>query len=199
VSDRRRLGPEPARHAGRLRAGPRAGAVPGPAFGRTAGFGRPGGPFPPGGPSPNRRARWALLARRDPYTTTPARGPTGGRRTSRGRPSVEFPWRKVRRRSSSGSPSASRSLIFVLLIAGPIVVIGQMLSARPACPGSGLPVAAVVIVGLIVLLAISGTARSARRFAVPFGDLIEATGKVEAGDYTARVPCPATACASCAG
>jgi len=33
-------------------------------------------------------------------------------------------------------------------------------------------------------------ARSARRFAVPFGDLIEAAGKVEAGDYGARVVVP---------
>jgi len=41
-----------------------------------------------------------------------------------------------------------------------------------------------------VFMALGSTARGARRFALPFGDLIEATGRVEAGDYSARVYVP---------
>jgi len=76
----------------------------------------------------------------------------------------------------------------VLLIGIPTYAVGQVLGAT-GLSGSAPPIAAVIILG-IVLLAISGTARSARRFAVPFGQLIEAAGRVEAGDYTARVPMP---------
>jgi len=80
------------------------------------------------------------------------------------------------------------TLISVLLIAGPIVVVGQILSAF-GLSDSAYPVAAVLL-ALILILALSGTARGARRFAVPFGALIEATGKVGAGDFSARVEMP---------
>jgi two-component system sensor histidine kinase BaeS len=79
-------------------------------------------------------------------------------------------------------------LIFVLVILGPIFVIAQLLSLTGLqAPASDV---AAVVVLLLLLLAVSGGARSARRFAGPMGDLIEAAGKVEAGDYTARVRVP---------
>ena len=102
-------------------------------------------------------------------------------------PVGEFPWRKVRRQFFIRF-AIGVTLISVLLGAGPIVVIAQVLSLT-GVTGVAYPAAALIF-GILILLAVSGTARSARRFAVPFGDLIEATGKVEAGDYTARVYVP---------
>ena len=102
-------------------------------------------------------------------------------------PAGEFPWRKVRRRFFVRF-AVGVTLIAVLVIAVPIIVIGQILSAI-GLTGSAYPAAAVLF-GLLILLAISGTARGARRFAVPFGALIEATGKVGAGDFSARVEMP---------
>jgi two-component system sensor histidine kinase BaeS len=84
--------------------------------------------------------------------------------------------------------SVGVALIFVLVVVWPIILIGQLLAvAGLPSPGSGI--LALVIV-LLLLAAMRGTARGARRFAMPFGDLVEATGKVEAGDYTARVTVP---------
>ena len=102
-------------------------------------------------------------------------------------PASDFPWRKVRRRFFVRFAIVV-TLVASLLIAGPIVVVGQILSAF-GLSSSAYPVAAALF-GLILILAISGTARGARRFAVPFGALIEATGKVGAGDFSARVEMP---------
>jgi signal transduction histidine kinase len=99
-------------------------------------------------------------------------------------PAGEFPWQRMRRRFFVRF-AIGVFLIFAFVVAGPLIVIAQLLAAfgLPS-PGSGI-LAAVVLVGLIAILA--GTARSARRIALPFGDLIEAAGRVEAGDYSARV------------
>jgi two-component system sensor histidine kinase BaeS len=102
-------------------------------------------------------------------------------------PAGEFPWHKVRRRFFVRF-AIGVTLIAVLLIAGPIIVIGQILSALGLSSGA-YPVAAALF-GLILILAIAGTFRGARRFAVPFGALIEATGRVGAGDFSARVEMP---------
>ena len=99
-------------------------------------------------------------------------------------PVGEFPWRKVQRRFFARF-AVGVTLVALLLIGIPTVAVGQILGAT-GLTGTAQPIAALIVL-LVVVLAISGTARSARRFAVPFGDLIEATGKVEAGDYTARV------------
>jgi two-component system sensor histidine kinase BaeS len=78
------------------------------------------------------------------------------------------------------------SLLLALVIGGPLITLGQILAALglPA-PSRGFLAAAFV---LILILAVAGIAGSARRFAMPFGDLIEAAGRLEAGDYSARVP-----------
>ena len=102
-------------------------------------------------------------------------------------PVGEFPWHKVRRRFLIRF-AIGVTVISVLLVAGPIVVVSQVLSAA-GLSGPADATAAIVIV-VVILLAVSGTARSARRFAVPFSALIEATGKVEAGDFSARVAMP---------
>ena len=142
---------------------------PGAPFGPAGAF-DPHGPFFP-------RGRWDR--RRGPPKWWP--------RDEAWPPTSEFPWHKVRRRFLVRF-AVGVSLVFVLVILGPIVLIGQLLSvAGLPSPGSGI-VAVVIVVFLIA--ALSGTARGARRFAVPFGDLIEATGKVESGDFSARVAVP---------
>lgn len=102
-------------------------------------------------------------------------------------PVGEFPWRKVRRQFLIRF-AIGVTLVSLLLVAGPLIAIGQILSTA-GLSGTASWFAAIVVL-LMIVLAISGTARSARRFAGPFSALIEATGKVESGDYTARVYVP---------
>jgi signal transduction histidine kinase len=45
-----------------------------------------------------------------------------------------------------------------------------------------------VFLGLLALVILSSLARALRRAAAPVGDLIEASGRVEAGDFSTRVP-----------
>jgi signal transduction histidine kinase len=75
-------------------------------------------------------------------------------------------------------------MVFVLVIAGPLIVLGQILSAAglPA-PSAGV-VAALFIIALIWAIAFG--AGRVRRFGLSAGDLIEAAGRLEAGDYSAR-------------
>ncbi len=99
-------------------------------------------------------------------------------------PVGESPWQRMRRRFFIRF-AIGVFLVFAFVVAGPLIVIAQILAALGLpSPGSGI-LAAVVVFGLIAML--FGTARSARRIALPFGDLIEAAGRVEAGDYSARV------------
>jgi len=138
-------------------------------FGPDGPFGA-GGPFGPGGHWGRRRGRPKWWPQDEAWPRT-----------------SEFPWNKVRRRFFLRF-TIGVVLVFVLVVVWPVILIGQMLAfAGLPTPGSGI--IAVVIV-LFLFAALSGTARGARRFAVPFGDLIEATGKVESGDYTARVAVP---------
>jgi two-component system sensor histidine kinase BaeS len=99
-------------------------------------------------------------------------------------PQGEFPWRRVRRRFFARFALVV-FLIFILVILAPLIVIGEILAAL------GLPGHTTWLLGVIFLvvffLVVARIAGSARRFALPFGDLIEAAGRVEAGDYTARV------------
>jgi signal transduction histidine kinase len=45
-----------------------------------------------------------------------------------------------------------------------------------------------ILIGLLVLFLLALVARAVRRAAAPVGDLIEASGRVEAGDFSVRVP-----------
>lgn len=168
--------------------------------------GDPGGPGQPGQPGwhggadrgdrrqrrkDSRRyyAQWARHPRHgpwDPYNY-PRPRPGWWPKDEPWPPVGEFPWRKVRRRFLFRF-AAFLIVISAVVVAAPIVVIGQILTAA-GISSSSYPGVAIVI-GLLIVLAVLGTARSARRFAVPFGNLIEATGKVESGDYSARVFVP---------
>ena len=204
-------GPEPG-------SGPERGHGPdfghGPELGRGAERGGPGpgpwaGPGPWGGPlrgggreawRESRRDARNAARRADRYHNYWREGPPGPWNNYPPRPRPgwwpenepwppvgEFPWRKVRRRFFVRF-AAAVTLVAILLIGIPTVAVGQLLGAT-GLSGTAQPIAALVVL-LVVILAISGTARSAHRFAVPFGDMIEAVGKVEAGDYTARVAMP---------
>ncbi len=45
-----------------------------------------------------------------------------------------------------------------------------------------------ILIGLLVLFVLLNVGRSLRRAAAPVGDMIEASGRVEAGDFSTRVP-----------
>jgi two-component system sensor histidine kinase BaeS len=99
-------------------------------------------------------------------------------------PQGEFPWRRVRRQFFARFALVV-FLVFILVILAPLIVIGEILAAL-GLPGHTTWLLGVVFL-LVLFLVVARIAGSARRFALPFGDLIEAAGRVEAGDYTARV------------
>ena len=78
------------------------------------------------------------------------------------------------------------AIVFSLVVAGPVLVIAQILGTAGISGGYAAVGSAVIFI--LIMLALAGTARSARRFALPFGSLIEAAGRLENGDYSARVP-----------
>jgi signal transduction histidine kinase len=62
------------------------------------------------------------------------------------------------------------------------VIVGNMLGAA----GAGLhPIWLVVLLAVVLVVVLSGAVRGAAR---PIGDLVEAAGRVEDGDYSVRVP-----------
>jgi two-component system sensor histidine kinase BaeS len=79
-------------------------------------------------------------------------------------------------------------LLFGLFAAGAMVMaiwaaaaIVGIVDAPPIVTAGGVVAFAIVIVGVLVV------GRALRRMAAPLDDLIEASGRIEAGDYTARV------------
>jgi signal transduction histidine kinase len=76
--------------------------------------------------------------------------------------------------------------IFVVLVLTSLVALLSWLVGSLLGPMNS-PVVAVLL-GLLVLLILARVARALRRAAAPVGDLIEASGRVEAGDFSTRVP-----------
>ncbi len=82
-------------------------------------------------------------------------------------------------------------LAFATLLVGSvgIVVLVWHIGTALGLPAGGAGgVAIVTLLGVIALLGAGLAGRGIRGFAVPLGDLIDASGRVEAGDYAARVP-----------
>lgn len=100
-------------------------------------------------------------------------------------PEGAYAWRKLRSRFFIRF-AIGVSIVVLLVLAGPIVVISQVLGA--AGLSGGAAVAGAVAIFLLVVFALLGAVRTARRFAMPVGHLIEATGRLEEGDLSARVP-----------
>ena len=75
--------------------------------------------------------------------------------------------------------------LFMFLIVASLVgfvayLIGSALGAGRSAPGA-------IFIGLLVLLVLAILGRIVRRLAAPVGELIEASGRIEAGDFSTRV------------
>src|SRR6185503_250638 len=69
------------------------------------------------------------------------------------------------------------TVIFVSVVALLGWLIGKAIGAAPT-----------IVIGLVALLLLAMIGRAIRNAAAPVGDLIEASGKVEEGDFSTRVP-----------
>lgn len=76
--------------------------------------------------------------------------------------------------------------VFAVVVLGSVVALLGWLVGN-AVSGSA-PWAAAILIGLFVLIVLGMASGAVRRAAAPVGDLIEASGRVEAGDFSARVP-----------
>jgi signal transduction histidine kinase len=76
--------------------------------------------------------------------------------------------------------------VFALVVLASVVALLAWLISN-AVSGSA-PWAAAILIGLFVLIVLGMAGGAVRRAAAPIGDLIEASGRVEAGDFSARVP-----------
>jgi len=76
--------------------------------------------------------------------------------------------------------------VFAVVVLASVVALLAWLISN-AVSGSE-PWAAAILVGLLVLIVLGMAGRAVRRAAAPVGDLIEASGRIEAGDFSARVP-----------
>jgi signal transduction histidine kinase len=72
----------------------------------------------------------------------------------------------------------------LVALVGVITLLSWLISGAVG----GSPSVAAILIGLLVLLVLAMAAGALRRAAAPVGDLIEASGRVEAGDFSARVP-----------
>jgi signal transduction histidine kinase len=77
--------------------------------------------------------------------------------------------------------------VFVMVIAfASVIAFLAWLIGRAF--GSAPHPAVIFLIGLLVVFVLANVGRAVRRAAAPVGDLIEASGKVEAGDFSTRVP-----------
>src|SRR6202521_2481051 len=110
-------------------------------------------------------------------------GPPPGRRPPWGPEGDPFPPRRWGRR---GPPAFARRIgCFFVAILATALLVGTVLGGLVARLG-GWPVAVLAIV-LVALLVVAGTS-VARRMTRPMDGLIEAAGRIEAGDYSVQVP-----------
>jgi len=76
---------------------------------------------------------------------------------------------------------------FVLMVVVLVSVVAILAWLISNAVGGSEPWAAAILIGLLVLVVLALGGRAARRAATPVGDLIEASGRVEAGDFSTRV------------
>jgi signal transduction histidine kinase len=80
------------------------------------------------------------------------------------------------------------TLILLTGAVGLIVLLWHLATAIGLSAGGAGGLAVLVVLGLAALIGVAVGGRAVRRMATPFGDLIDAAGRIEGGDYTARVP-----------
>jgi two-component system sensor histidine kinase BaeS len=76
--------------------------------------------------------------------------------------------------------------VFMVVILASVVALLVWLVSNAV--GGSQPWAAAILIGLFVLIVLGMAGGALRRAAAPVGELIEASGRVEAGDFSARVP-----------
>jgi len=76
--------------------------------------------------------------------------------------------------------------VFMVVVLASVVALLAWLISNAV--GGSQPWAAAILIGLFVLIVLGMAGGAVRRAAAPVGDLIEASGRVEAGDFSARVP-----------
>ena len=76
-------------------------------------------------------------------------------------------------------------LFMAVVFASVVVLLGWLIGSAI---GAARGVAPTILIGLLALLILAMIGRAIRRAAAPVGDLIEASGRVEAGDFSTRVP-----------
>jgi len=76
--------------------------------------------------------------------------------------------------------------VFMVVVLASVVALLVWLVSNAV--GGSQPWAAAILIGLFVLIVLGMAGGAVRRAAAPVGELIEASGRVEAGDFSARVP-----------
>jgi len=120
-----------------------------------------------------RRVAWANRRRGGPY------GPTG-------------PWSGMRRHGMVrwlGCFVVVLALLFGSMGVLLLWLLGHLLGlVTPGTGASGLVPVAVLVLVVFAVVGVAGGIRFARRISLPLSDLVDAAGRVEAGDYGVRVP-----------
>ncbi len=121
-----------------------------------------------------RRVAWANRRRGGPY------GPRG-------------PWGPMRRQHFM--PWIGCFIVVVAIAFGSLGILllwalQLVLGLTHPGGGSGLVQIATVVVLILGIATVGGGFQFARRLSLPLGDLVDAAGRVEAGDYSARVEVP---------
>lgn len=99
-------------------------------------------------------------------------------------PVGEVAWGRTRRRFFARA-TVVLVVLFFLTVVAPLALLWQLLEAAGVhSPGRVILGGTMVVIVLGVLAIAAG---GARRIAVPFGNLIEAAGRVESGDYSVRI------------
>ena len=77
---------------------------------------------------------------------------------------------------------------FLFMVVVLISVVALLAWLIGSVIGAAAGVAPTILLGLLALLVLAMIGRAIRRAAAPVGDLIEASGRVESGDFSTRVP-----------
>jgi two-component system sensor histidine kinase BaeS len=76
-------------------------------------------------------------------------------------------------------------LFMAVVLVSVVLLLGWLISSAIGLAGGLAPT---VLIGLLALFVLAMIGRAIRRAAAPVGDLIEASGRIEEGDFSTRVP-----------
>jgi signal transduction histidine kinase len=98
-------------------------------------------------------------------------------------PSDPESWRHVRRRFMGRM--GCFFLLLTVVVVSVVALLGWLIGSAI---GAAAGVAPTILIGLLALFILATIGRAIRRAAAPVGELIEASGHVESGDFSTRVP-----------